>query len=258
MNGLRIPVFEKGNIVTAEMLEAVKDLPLDYQTIRYAGYSNGILTGCKASVNDGEILVGKGIIVFEEKLYYITEPLSVMYQASNEWCILQVVIGNKTSYRNVEEQELEAVLTSEAEKRADAVEVCRFRLQAGAVLRGNYRNFQDQETEYDTINEIYAEWSSFQESTVSARLLTSFADELGKKPLEPIDFMMCQQIYQMNGQSLNRKALIMYLNQRLQLKKEHYSNKEIYQKLTDILRIQQGRGPRMMERPQRASRIIVD
>ena len=258
MNGLRIPVFEKGNIVTAEMLEAVKALPVDYQTIRYSGYSNGILTGCKVSINDGEILVGKGIIVFEENLYYITEPLSVMYQASNEWCILQVVVGNKMSYRNVEEQELEAVLTSEAAKRLDGIEVCRFRLQAGAMLRGNYRNFQDLETEYDTINEIYAEWSSFEESTVSARLLRCFAEELGKKPLEPIDFMMCQQIYQMNGQSLNRRALITYLNQRLQLKKEHYTNKEIYQKMTEITRMQQGRGPRMPERPQRATRIIVD
>lgn len=259
MSGLRIPRFEKGNIVTAEMLEAVRDLSVDYQKIFYAGYGDGVLTGCDITVNDGQICIGEGIAVHGGRLYFITEPLCAEYYPSNEWMILQIDFGAETVFRNVEERIMTAVITKETEKNPDSIEVCRFRLQQGAVLRANYRDFQDQDTEFDTVNEINAEWSSYGKSTISAKLLISFADEMGKKGTQdPMDFSFCQQIYQMNGQSVNRRGIENYINQRLQLKKESYSNREIYQKLAEILKSSNGKGRGMSDRQARPSRIIVD
>ncbi len=154
MNGLRTPLFEKGNVVTAEMLNSLKESAIGYARTGFSGYSNGILCGCKISVNDGEILIGSGILVIDECLYYITEPMRKKIQSTNEWSIVQVVIGNCMTYQNIERQELEMVISPEKEIRKDGIEICRFRLQQGASLRVRGRHFQELEMEFDTINEI--------------------------------------------------------------------------------------------------------
>ena len=259
MNGLRVPIFEKGNILTTNMLETLKELSLDYQATRYVGYSNGILTGCNIDVNDTTLTVGKGIIIYDEQLYFLTNPITISYYPTNEWIVLNFVIGAEINYRNISEKQLELVFTKEAEKKEDAIEICRFQLQQGARLRKGYRNFGDQDTEYDTINEIYADWSGYEDKTISFQLLSFFAKEMGKKPkLELIDFLFCQQIYQLDGKSMNRKAIEGYLNQRLQQKKEHYTNKEIYQKLCEIMRVSPARNGFAQERPLQQRRIIID
>ena len=79
-----------------------------------------------------------------------------------------------------------------------------------------------------------------------------------KENKEIVDYLFCQQIYQENGCSLNRKAIKMYINQRLQLKNDTYTNKEIYQRLAEILRMHTGNGTRVQERPRRMGPIIVD
>ena len=259
MNGLQIPIFEKGNIVTADMLDAVKELAWDYQKTGFIGFGNGILCGCEITTSESAITIGRGIVVFNEILYYITEPVSVRYQASNEWMIVQIVIENKFFYRNVEEQKLEVIVSGECDKRKDGIEVCRFRLQRGAFLRTVYRDFRDIETEYDTINVIDAKWSAYGGSTVTEKILRLFADEITKKNTQDVtDFVFCQQIYQCNGRSLSRKAVVSYINRRLQMNKEDYSNREIYQRLNEILRMQSGRDVRIQERPRRMGPIIVD
>ncbi len=75
---------------------------------------------------------------------------------------------------------------------------------------------------------------------------------------EVIDYLFCQQIYQGNGRSVNRKAIKMYINQKLQLKNDTYTNKEIYQRLVEILRLNTGNVTRAQERPRRMGPIIVD
>ena len=47
MAGLKIPIFEKGTVLTHEMLEALKEYAMDISTLNYAGYSDGILSGCE-------------------------------------------------------------------------------------------------------------------------------------------------------------------------------------------------------------------
>ena len=259
MNGLRTPIFEKGNVVTAEMLNSLNELAAGYARTGFYGYSNGILCGCKVLVNDGEILIGRGILVVNECLYYITEPMRKKIQSTNEWTIVQFVIDNCITYQNIERQELEVVITSENDIRKDGIEICRFRLQQGASLRVAGRHFQELETEFDTINEIYAQWSSYGESTISINILQLFADEMGRKEnREVIDYLFCQQIYQGNGRSINRKAIEMYINQKLRIKSDTYTNKEIYKRLVEILRLHTGNVSRMQERPRRMGPIIVD
>ena len=50
MAGFKIPVFEKGSVLTHEMLEALKEYSMNINTLNYAGYSDGILTGCEVTM----------------------------------------------------------------------------------------------------------------------------------------------------------------------------------------------------------------
>ena len=53
MTGMKIPVFERGSILTYDMLEQLKDYFMQAVTIPYAEYSDGILCGCRITMSNG-------------------------------------------------------------------------------------------------------------------------------------------------------------------------------------------------------------
>ena len=151
-------------------------------------------------------------------------------------------------------------LTSDVQESKDKIEICRFRLQNGALLRNNYRDFQDLTTEFDTINEIYAQWSGYEKPTVSNRVLKEFAREAMKKGVkDPADIAFVTQILALDSKSMSRDAIQFYIASRLQRNHTEMSNLDIYRGLQEVLRnvgkqgIEHRTAPTGMER-----RIIVD
>lgn len=63
MAGYKIPIFEKGMVLTDEMLESLKAYLADWSRLEYAGYSDGILSGCRVTVSGNMLYVGKGIVL---------------------------------------------------------------------------------------------------------------------------------------------------------------------------------------------------
>jgi len=78
MVGKRIPLFNRGNILTKEMLDALKDYAVRSSELAYVGYSDGILKGCNITTKDNLITINKGILIFNETAYYIHEPISIL------------------------------------------------------------------------------------------------------------------------------------------------------------------------------------
>lgn len=67
MTGMKIPVFERGSILTYDMLEQLKDYFMQAVTIPYAEYSDGILCGCRITMSNGIVQLGTGADLFPGK-----------------------------------------------------------------------------------------------------------------------------------------------------------------------------------------------
>ena len=75
MAGIKIPIFESGTVLTQEMLEALKNYAIDLGTLEYAGYADGIISGCEVTMSGNIVYVNRGIVMFSGNLYFIPRDL---------------------------------------------------------------------------------------------------------------------------------------------------------------------------------------
>ena len=259
MAGFKIPVFESGTVLTQEMLETMKNYAIDLGTLNYAGYEDGIISGCEVTMSGNCLYVGRGIIKFAGNIYFIPQEFKVMINSGNDWQILRIHVGSLSRDKNFLIGELHLELTSEMNAAANKIEVCRFRLQNGAMLRNCYRDFGDLNTEFDTINEIYAQWSGYKSKSISLRILHEFAKEARKKNFQNIqDVVFLQQIMALDGKTMARDAIQYYVSQRLNHPYREMTNMEIYRAFSEILRTGDQRGNRPVMGQREMRRIIVD
>lgn len=263
MAGFRIPVFEKGSVLTQDMLETMKEYAIDFANMQFDGYSDGIISGCGVSMSNNLLMVDRGIVKYKNTLYFIPGGMHVTVQSGNQWNTLNLRLGALCKVKNFLTGSVELELSEDLQECENRIEICRFRLQDGAMLRNNYRDFQDMSTEFDTVNVIHAKWSAYGLSSVSNRILKEFAKEAMNKNMQnPLDQMFVQQILMLDGRTMNRDAITFYLNTRLGRNNRPMTNMEIYKGLQEVLRTCQQagngfqRGPLMPPRGER--RIIVD
>lgn len=258
MSGLKIPNFQKGSILTLEMLEALKELSAGWGRLEYKGYADGILSGCQVTMSDNVLYVNEGILIYREELYFIQEKIVVPYQWQEGWQALRVYIEDISDEKNFREGKIQILLSKDLEAQENTIELCRFYLQEGANLRNEYRDFNDFATNYDTVNEIYAKWSAYGESSVSIRLLKEFVKEVEKKKSTNVhDILIVQQIKNAGGKTITREAITYYLNSRLDKNNIYYTNLEVYQGLQEILKEIQS-GVREVRKETRNRRMIVE
>ena len=116
------------------------------------------------------------------------------------------------------------------------LELCRFKLQEGARLRYQYQSFEDRNTEFDTLNTIYASYSAKGGSTLSPQIVHEFASELLKvRELSPLDMMFGLQLLD-RDRPASKDLLIAYIERREQKELQSPSNLVIYQELARILK----------------------
>lgn len=259
MAGFKIPVFERGTVLTQEMLETLKSYAIDLATLEYAGYEDGIISGCQVSMLGNMIYVNRGIIKYAGNIYFLPCEFKVMANTGNQWQVLRMHVGSMSRDTNFMIGELNLEISSELSAATNKIEICRFRLQGGAVLRNQYRDFNDLSTEFDTINEIHAQWAGYQCKSISNRVLMEYAKELQKKNSQNIhDVIFIQQIMMLNGKTMARNAILYYISRRLNRPQKEMSNEDIYKALQDILKTSRMAGNAPTGGMREMRRIIVD
>lgn len=258
MLGFKMPLFSKGNLLSQDMLETLRDYEVQLAQNLYGGYSDGIISGAEIIVKQGAVCIGPGMVKFEDRIFMIEEVTEVRINPVDAWQAIKLIFGKLESTRSFEKQEMTIEVTQNLSKEQNKIEICRVRLQNGAHLRSEYRNLEDMRTEFDTVNILEAQWAAYGKSSIHPQILMEFAKEAGKGNVEnPQDIVFLQQILNSNGQALNRDLVKFYLDSRLGKKEEDYTNFEIYQGLCRVLRqIRSGVEQRTdMRRPRR---MIVD
>lgn len=259
MKGYKIPIFQRGNLLTQEMLDAMKCYMTEVSAAMYIDYSDGIIAGMQIQVSDGLLTIGKGMVKYQDTLIVSTEDMVVPVHAKNAVQIVKLVMADKEIGAEFETIEMNLVIDDETEKKANEIEVCRMRVQEGAKLRCEYTTYEDMATEFDTINIIHADWAAYKSKGIHPDILEHFAREAKQcKRKETLDICFLQQIYGMSQATCQRQLLTLYIEERLGSSQLEDTNEAIYYNLGKVLKMMKTGSPiRKTTRETRELRTII-
>ena len=113
----------------------------------YAEYTDGLLKGCDIRAEDGQLVIGKGMLKFHDFIYLMMEEEEVAYQPKNRWQVLKAEFLEDDTNLDYKAYRVRFFLDEELELGENQMEMCRFYLREGSTLRDSYKNFADMSTE---------------------------------------------------------------------------------------------------------------
>lgn len=252
------PFFERGRTFSSDMITSIRDYTFDYSNLFLSNCSDGIVSGCKIEASNDYLNLTQGIIKFKDLVYILNQPLYEEYYPTEELQVLRLEFSEELKTQKSSHREVQLLLGSENELTENSVEICRFKLKKGSVLRTHYINFEDQNTEYDTVNQLYAHYAGREVSTLSLDVLTVFAKEAINYELSTLDTQFIMSVLSANF-FYNRHGIETYIALRHEQAYKKLSNIELYEGLLSILKEIKGSSNRKTTRTGRQKRqIIVD
>lgn len=249
------PQFEKKRLLRGEMLEQLRDYPKNYIKMSFQNYGNGILSGCGISWDDERLTIEPGIILYRNNLYMMDTPYQLECRPLDRQRYLKVQFLAEERDNGSIVGNTRISLEEEAPNPACEIELCRFRLQAGARLRDNHEGFEDFSTMYDTINLIHAPYAVEGGSTLNPLLLKTFAKEMiRKKSEEVMDVIFSMNVLANHGH-ISGESVLEYLYARTG--EETAGNLEIYRSLLEVLKLQKSRAPRREQGNQTTRSVML-
>ncbi len=252
----RFPLFMGRRILKKESLWDVRDYTYAGWQLYYADYTDGLLKGCAIRAEDGTLVIGRGVMKFHDFVYLMQEEEKVAYQPYNGWQILKAEFSEAETNFEYKGYRARFFLDRDMELKENQMEMCRFYLREGSVLRDSYKNFSDMATEYDTVNLIHATVAGVGEKTLHPALLLQFGEELwNMREKDAADFGICSLIWNAQGR-VELKVIAAYLETRMKkdMADMPAGNQEFYERLGRIV------DHRGMPKRERAGvkRIIVE
>lgn len=229
------PVFEHKNLLKKSMLDELRDYPLSLSRMFFAGYGDGILEGCSLRWEQDVLYLEPGLLHYQGDIYRMEAPCPLACTATDQLTYLKVRFATMDYERGkrggMGEIQLNTIPAENGE-----IELGRFRLQEGARLRTVYENFEDYQTEYDTVNRIHAPYAGPGGAGLWPQLLRVYAQELletGTTDVYDVSFAMT--VLGTDGQAAPA-CIGSYLARAGDGTGEQGSNEECYQKLLRILK----------------------
>ena len=251
------PKFSDGTILRAEKLQQLNDQAFALPNLIYDGYSDGIISGLEVTKANGNLVISSGLVSFKNKVFVIENPLIIPYEATNQMMYLK--LGNEGCSNGVAGREdyFFIELSHECATK-EQIELCRFKLQKGAKLRTIHNNFEDLNTEFDTLNLIYIPYASKNHSTLHPNILKMYAKELLMlKPQNILDQSFCVQILSSQF-SINIDGITSYIEIKTGNQLEQYTNIKIFKELLNILQSEKGEEKPQPKKNLTRRKIMVD
>lgn len=249
-------VFRKHTILKADMLSYCCSIPVEMMELLYAEWSDGIVTGAKVQVNEGYLTVMPGLVRYGGTLYQMTKPEHIPYEANGKEMKLRIRFGERKETDTGICYESDLLLTEEEESRATDMELARFCLQSGAVLRNQYQNFADMGTRYNTLNLLHVPYSSYDTDTLSPVITMEYAKEAGKcAGADDIDFAFLMEC--LHSKAVNRSIILAYIEKKLEIEITSWiDNLQIFEYLKKIL--EKIRTARRTKHSMSGRRVLID
>lgn len=236
----RYPLFAARRILRKEHLWDIRDYSYMGWQLHYADYSDGLLNGCRIRAQEGKLIIEKGMIKFHGFIYLLQEEEYIPYEPENAWRVLKAEFMEDVSSLDYRAYQIRFFLDEKLTCEENQMEMCRFYLREGSLLRDSYKNFSDMSTEYDTINLIHADVAGVGEKTLHPAIMQEFEKALSMEDdLKERDYFFSYMILISTGK-MERAAIIRYLKEKGH--KGHmkgnnsWENMDIYLEMESLLR----------------------
>lgn len=236
------PQFQIKRLLRVEMLEQLRDYPATFLNLAFAGFANGVISGCDCSWNDDLLTIHPGMVLWNSNIYFMKNPFCIHCRPEDGLRYLKIqflkeglengiIMGNSKIYLDKKEPIDE-----------NEMELCRFRLQEGARLRDEYATFEDYSTEYDTLNLIHVPYAGEESATLNPKLLNQYAKEtIDNRVTDSYDVSFAMNILANNG-TIKVDCICAYLSVKLGKEMKYAKNQELYCGLLKVLKGQQSEG----------------
>ncbi|KYG92212.1 DNA and RNA helicase [Metasolibacillus sp. FSL H7-0170] len=253
----KYPHFQKGRILKRGMLESLRDYPRDIVDLYFQNYSDGIITGLDITVDGTNLIIAKGIVKQQGTIYTLTTDYTLSYTATERETALLLEFDEPQLTPDYTEYTARPLLVDATAVMDNTLELARFKLKAGAMLRASYTDFADLATEYNTLNYLYCQYAGLQQSTYHPMLLKYYARELlESRSTNPYDISFALQC--LNQERIEREVVDWYISSRLEVAYQPLSNKQAHHYLTRILSNGQNSRRRADAHTGRPVRMLVD
>ena len=257
MNEQKYPQFERLHVLRTEALCSIRDRAFDIFPLFMENYSEGIVSGCLPIATPDTITVGRGMILHNNFFYLLNEPMSIEYAPTEEYMMLKIIFEPELETENFIQRDVNLILTHDMDLAENEIEICRFKLKKGAVLRVNYTDFFDRATEFDTINTINVPYAAIGGQTLSSEILGAFATEAKDFELSTMDFQFCFSV--LSGRRISAAQISLYIEHRLKTEISNPTNQTLYDNLCLILReIKNGKRREITGTRRRRREIMLD
>jgi len=175
---LEFPVFDSGKILSKEMLENLRDVPLGLMECLYSDLSDGIVCGFNPTTYLKEktdeqaetqsIRLSRGIIKHNQKVYLIPGS-GQLYCGENNGKEMRLLlrIGESDGQVTYEVSPLEATTDD------NEYEIGRFKLKVGEKLNTEYKNLENIERG-NCLNIVHARYAGYGNPTLSPKIIHAF------------------------------------------------------------------------------------
>lgn len=229
------PVFVHKNILKKDMLEELRDYPLQISRMMLEGCEDGVLKGTEITWEEGLLKVDPGLIFHGGNIYRMEERCSMNCPPADQLTYIKVRFVTM-DYEKDRMGGMGDVYMDEVPPENGEIELGRFRLQEGARLRTAYENFDDYQTEFDTVNRIHMPFIGEGSPGLWPRLLMEYAYELLRTGTENIyDTCFAMQILGAKGK-IAGELTAWYVEKSTKKKAGNLSNGFLYEKLREILK----------------------
>lgn len=233
MQIVRKPFFQIGRVVKKEGLDCLRDFPYELAGLLYETYSDGILFGFDITYQEGQILVSSGAIKYSGDIILIKEEI-LPFSHYEMVVSVKIKFLLKEITEDFEQIGIEFLIDTILETKEDEMEIGRFCLSKGAVLRSQYNGVEDFKTHFNTLDITNVRYAAPDSSTLAPKLLKIFAESLLQTDTEnPYDLSFSFQCF--NSTRIERKGILWYLSKRLNIPYTDRSNEEIYKQMIQIL-----------------------
>lgn len=248
--------FNANTVLKARTLQESADYAREMLEHIYASYSDGIVEGVEITADNTHLSVHPGIIKHNNILYHTTETIKIPYEHNYKLMYLRIRFTAASQNEEQVQYTTEIILSDNENTFPYEMELGRFWSEEGAVLHTEYKNMSSVFTRYNQFDIRYVPYANVGESTVSPKITSLFAQELWDKQTDNVyDIAFAMQ--GLSKKTVSRDVICRYLSKRLGKQRTAYTNEQICQDFSTILKQPDPRSrfqtARMQER-----RIIVD
>lgn len=265
----KYPIFGHGQVINKEALDLLRDNPAELMDLLYLDKKDGIISGFDLVTNleEKKVTVTRGIVKCGEKIFWMNEDYKFdMPEIENRYILklnlfsdieerkfyirnadfsLEVLDIKANNSKNAGDEnkitndlEVQEEVNNERKEvwknKIGEIEITRFITRIGAELRNDYNNFRDLRRDFNLLELINTKYSSKHKlGTLHPKILKLFGKEASKK--ENLDIYDVNFYVNCLNGSVERDVIVAYINLKLQMENESYTNEELYQYLIKIL-----------------------